>query len=497
MAPFFYVEAFGLYLGPLLFLIVLMMPASQSFTPAMRAVAASTCWIAAWWVMEAVPIPVTALLPLILYPLTGALTFAQTATSYSDANIFLFLGGFMIAAAMQRWDLHRRMALGIVSVVGTRPEMLILGFMVATGFLSMWISNTATAMMMLPIGLAVISQLAGLAQKEGLNVDVSPNRFGYGQVLMLAIAYSATIGGVATLIGTPPNAILAGAVSAIYGIEIGFADWMSYGLPISIIFMVIAWAYLTRSPAVKQLKGLKGGKDVVAKELRELGPLSKSELKVLVVFVLVVVSWITRGFLISRWLPQVNDAMISVMGAFVLFVLPVDLKKREFVLDWETAVKIPWGILLLFGGGISIAAGFTHSGLASWMGEQLAVLANAPMILVFLSVVTLVIFLTEVTSNTGTTSVMMPVMAALAMAMSVHPLGLMVTAATAASFAFMLPVATPPNAVVFGSGYLTIPQMAKAGVWLNIMGIILITLITYFWIPIAWGIDLSTFIPGF
>lgn len=440
---------------------------------------------------EAVPIPVTSLLPLILYPLTGALSFSSTAASYSDPNIFLFLGGFMLATAVQKWNLHQRIALMIVNFVGTRPEMLLLGFMVATGVLSMWISNTATAMMMLPIGLAVTGKLSQLAQREGIDMQLTPGKFGYGQALMLAIAYSASIGGVATLIGTPPNAIFAGAVRAIYDIEISFARWMSYGLPISTIFMVVTWAVLTRNPAVKSLGHLEGGREVVKEELQRMGPMSRAEIKVLVVFALVVLSWITRSFLLVHFLPNLTDAMIALAGAVILFVIPVDLRKGEFLLDWDTAVRIPWGILILFGGGIAIAAGFTESQLALWMGNQLEVLKGAPMFAVYLAVVAMVIFLTEVTSNTGTTSVMMPVMAALGVAMSIHPLGLMVVAATAASFAFMLPVATPPNAVVFGSGYLTIPQMARTGLRLNLLGILIITLITYFWVPIAWSMKMD------
>lgn len=487
LSSYLVMENIGLFLGPVLFVLLMQVPLTGSFTSPMRAVAASTTWMGAWWVTEAVPIPVTSLLPLLLFPLTGALSFSSTASSYADPNIFLFMGGFMLATAIQKWNLHQRIALLIVNLVGTRPEMLLLGFMVATGFLSMWISNTATAMMMLPIGLAVTAKLAELAEKEGIDMALTPQKFGYGQALMLGIAYSASIGGVATLIGTPPNAIFAGAVRAIYDIEITFAGWMLYGLPFSIIFMAVTWLMLSRIKPVKELQHLKGGREVVREELRRMGPISGPEIRVMVVFALVVTLWITRSFLLGDLLPDLNDAIIALGGAMLLFIIPVDLRQGQFLLDWDTAVRIPWGILILFGGGIAIAAGFTASELALWMGAQLEVLKGAPMVLVFLAVVTMVIFLTEVTSNTGTTSVMMPVMAALAVAMAVHPLGLMVTAATAASFAFMLPVATPPNAVVFASGYLTIPQMARVGFRLNVLGIIIITVITYFWVPIAWS----------
>ncbi len=496
LAPFTRLKSIGLYLGPLLFVLMLVLDPPAGMEATGRAVAATTVWMAVWWTTEAVPIPVTALLPLVLFPLSGALGFQAAAASYSDSNIMLFLGGFMLAAAIQKWNLHRRIALVIVALVGTRPERLILGFMAATGFLSMWISNTATAMMMLPIGLAVVGKLASLADARGMEIKVEAG-LGYGQVLMLSIAYSATIGGVATLIGTPPNAIFAGALNRMYGIKVSFAEWMVYGLPIALLFMGLAWLLLTRTPAVRNLRGLEGGKEVVTRELAEMGPLSGPEARVLAVFVLVAGGWILRGFVLARWLPTLNDAMLAIIGAILLFVVPAGGGNDENLLDWESALGIPWGILLLFGGGICIAAGFMETGLATWIGQQMGVLEGAHLLLVLAAVVTLVIFLTEVTSNTGTTSVMMPVMVALALAMQVHPIGLMITATTAASFAFMLPVATPPNAVVFASGYLTIPEMARAGLRLNLLGIVIITAVAYLWLPLAWGIDLTTFVPGF
>jgi len=482
-------QRYGLFAGPLLFLLLLIMPTPEGMSTDAQRILAGTAWMAVWWISEAIPIPVTSLLPIVLFPLTGAMPVGETTASYANPNVFLFMGGFMIAVCMEKWNLHRRIALLIINFVGTSPNNLILGFMVATGFLSMWISNTATTMMMLPIGLAVIYQVGNLVHEQGIKgIDTSKGKFNFGTCLMLCIGYSASIGGVATLIGTPPNIIFAGAAEEMFGVTIGFAHWMAFGFPISIVFMFLAWYYMTRFAYPTNLKDIPGSRQVIRSELKELGPTTKEEKLIAGVFIFVAVAWISRAFILVNYFPMINDALIAVLGAVVTFLIPVNLKKGQFLNDWETAVKVPWGILLLFGGGLAIAAGFSGSGLAEWIGLQLSILEGSSMLIIMLAVVALVIYLTEITSNTATTSMMMPIMAAMAVAMGVHPYAMMITAAAAASYAFMLPVATPPNAVIFGSGYITIPQMVKAGIWLNMLGVVVITLFAYYWLPVVFAL---------
>ncbi len=482
----------GLVMGPLFFILLLaFIPASDSFTLAMRSAVASTGWIAIWWLTEAVPIPATSLLPLLLFPLTGVMSFEQTATGYADSIVFLFLGGFMLAAAMQRWNLHRRIALTIVKAMGAQPARLIFGFMLATGFLSMWISNTATSMMLMPVGLAVILQVARLIKEQNLHIAVEAGKFSFGTALMLGIAYSASVGGMATLIGTPPNAIFASVAEATLDKNISFLDWMIFGFPLALVFIMVTWLYLIKYFKLGEIKGLEAGKEVIDEEIKQLGAMKHEERMVLAVFSLVALGWITRSLFFEDIFPALNDPMIAVFGALILFFLPSDISKGIFLLDWDTAVKIPWGILLLFGGGIAIAASFSESGLTGWLGNQLAVLQHTPPLLVIFGIFALVVFLSNVTSNTGTVSMILPVMIAMAGAMAVHPLGFMIVATSAASFAFILPVATPPNAVVFSSGYISIEQMARAGLGITLITITLLPLILYLWLPLVWGVGLS------
>src|SRR5690625_770395 len=484
------VQLLGLFLGPILFILTLSFFRPVDLSAEGVAILASTIWIATWWITEAVPIPVTSLLPLVLFPLTQGLDVKVTASSYGDETIFLFMGGFMIALTMEKWNLHRRIALTIISLIGTNMDRIVLGFMVATGFLSMWISNTATAMMMVPIGLAIIYQISD-ALKDDHTVDTSKENFGFGKALMLGIAYSASLGGIATLIGTPPNTLLAGAVNTMYGIELSFAKWMLFGVPLAWVFIFIAWIYLVKVAYPSKIKELPGGQTVITEEKKALGRASIEEKLVFTVFCLAAFSWITRSFFLSNFIDGLSDGVIAIAFAVILFIIPSISKPGDHLLDWETAVKLPWGILLLFGGGLAIAAGFVESGLSEWIGSQLAGLQGLNLFLVIMVVATLVIFLTEITSNTATASMMFPIMASLAVALGFHPYALMIAAAVAASCAFMLPVATPPNAVVFGSGYLRIPDMAKAGIALNIIGIILVSLTIYFYLPFVWGIDLT------
>lgn len=489
-------QLIGLILGPLLFALTLLFFSPEGLSDSGRAILASTLWIPVWWITEAIPIPATSLLPIILFPLTGGLEIGPTTASYGDDTIFLFMGGFMIALAMEKWDLHKRIALNIITFIGTSTQRIVLGFMVATGFLSMWISNTATAMMMVPIGLAIIYQVSE-SLKDDPSVDTSPENFSFGKVLMLGIAYSASLGGIGTLIGTPPNTLLAGAVSKLYDVQISFAQWMLFGVPIAWIFIFIAWFYLVKIAYPMKVKQLPGGRKVIQDQKKALGATSFEEKAVLVIFVLAALSWISRSFILAQWNDAINDAVIAMTASIILFIIPSVNKKGDHLLDWNTAVKLPWGILLLFGGGLAIAAGFVETGLAKWIGEQLTVLSGIGLYVILVAVVTLVIFLTEITSNTATSSMMYPIMASLALALGVHPYALMVSAGVAASCAFMLPVATPPNAVVFGSGYLRIPDMAKAGFWLNIIGVIIVPIAVFFLLPIVWGIDLTAIPESF
>ncbi|WP_077705418.1 SLC13 family permease [Virgibacillus dokdonensis] len=488
-------QLIGLIAGPLLFTITLLFFSPEDLSQQGLAVLASTIWVAIWWMTEAIPIPATSLLPIILFPLTGGLDIGTTTSSYGSDTIFLFMGGFMIALAMEKWNLHRRIALSIISVIGTNTNRIILGFMVATGFLSMWISNTATAMMMVPIGLAIIYQISD-ALKDDPSIDTSKENFAFGKALMLSIAYSASVGGIATLIGTPPNAALAGVINKMYGIELSFAKWMLFGVPIAWVFIFIIWFYLIKIAYPLKLKQLPGGKALIHQEKQKLGKPSAEEKAVFTVFILAALAWITRSFLLVQINPNINDAIIAMSAAILLFLLPSKNYKDTFLLDWNTAVKLPWGILLLFGGGLAVAAGFTQSGLSEWIGNQLTALQGIHIFIVLLVVAGLVIFLTEITSNTATANMMYPIMAALALALGVHPFVVMIAAGVASSCAFMLPVATPPNAVVFGSGYLRIPDMVKAGVALNIIGSILVTVAIYFLLPILWGINITE-VPDF
>lgn len=489
-------QLIGLALGPLLFFITLLFFKPEGLSPEGVAILASTMWIATWWITEAIPIPVTSLLPLVLFPLSGGLEVKSTASAYGDETIFLFMGGFMIALAMEKWNLHRRIALTIISAIGTNMDRIVLGFMVATGFLSMWISNTATAMMMVPIGLAIIYQISD-ALKDDPSIDTSKENFGFGKALMLGIAYSASLGGIATLIGTPPNTLLAGAINKMYGIELSFAKWMMFGVPLAWSFILITWVYLVKFAFPSKIKTLPGGRGIIDSEKKNLGKASTEEKIVFTIFVLAAFSWITRTFLLSKFIDGLSDGVIAMVFAILLFIIPSVNKKGDHLLDWNTAVKLPWGILLLFGGGLAIASGFVSSELSVWIGSQLSGLSGVHILVVILIVTTLVIFLTEITSNTATASMMYPIMASLAVALGFHPFALMIAAGVAASCAFMLPVATPPNAVVFGSGYLRIPDMAKAGFALNIIGIVLVTAAIYFLLPLLWGIDLTTIPESF
>lgn len=441
-----------------------------------------TLWIALWWVTEAVPISVTALLPIVLFPLTGALDLSTTTASYGHKYIFLYMGGFLLAIAIEKWSLHKRMALSIIQLIGTNVYNIILGFMVATAFLSMWISNTATAVMMLPIGMSIVSQL-----KDNPSTKENETMI-FGKALMLAIAYSASIGGMATLIGTPPNLVFAGYVQETYGIEISFWQWIKFGFPISVLLLIISWYYLTRKAFTFKQKEFPGGKAEINRLKKELGPMKREEKIVLGVFIFTAFCWITRSFLIENIIPGIDDTIIAMFSGILLFTLP-SKTPGEKIINWEEAVKMPWGIILLFGGGMALAAGFEVTGLAIWLGSQMTLLQALPLILLVVVIITSVNFITEMTSNLATTAMLLPILAPIAVGLGINPFMLMVATTVAASCAFMLPVATPPNAVVFGSGYLRIPDMIRAGIWMNVISIVLLTLMVYFILPLIWNFD--------
>ena len=486
----------GLWAGGIVFVLLLLLPAPEGLTTVGWRTAAAATLMAIWWMTEAIPIPATALIPLVLFPILGILTMPEAAAPYANEVIYLFLGGFLLALAVERWGLHRRIALGIMIRVGSGPRQLVLGFMVATAFLSMWISNTATTTMMLPIALAVGEMLRprrGSSSETGIDptVDASGEPYHFGIALMMGVAYAASIGGVATLIGTPPNAVFAGAAQEMLGVRIGFLQWMIVGVPVSVVMLPAAWAilvFLMHRPG--PTRG--DAEEVLERERSGLGPWSRGERIVGTVFLLTALGWLLRepkGALpgIATFAPRVLDSTIAMTAALLLFLIPVDFRKRIFALDWHTARKAPWGILILFGGGLSLARAMDQSGLASWIGGSVAGLADVPAWVLAMAVATLFVLVTEVTSNTASATMAMPVMAGAAAGLGAPPLVLMSTAALAASMAFMLPVATPPNAIVFSSGYLTIPQMARVGALLNVVSVIVVTVTATLLTPVLFG----------
>lgn len=469
----------GLILGPVLFAALLLLPLPTGMSPQGMKVAAVAVLMATFWITEAIAIPATALIPIALFPLLAVMPTAKVTAAYANHLIYLFLGGFLLAASIEKWQLHKRIALHTIQLVGVTPKRIILGFMLATAFLSAWISNTATAMLMMTIGLAVLRQTYSGTEQDSGEIPASS----FGTALMLGIAYAASIGGVATLIGTPPNAILAGIAEKNFGYTIGFAQWMMFGLPLSVVMLSLTWYYLTHFIMGKTNIELPGGRRAIRQQLKALGPMSPQEKKVLAVFVFVAVAWIFRGLVEIDYLKNVTDSSIAIFAALLLFMIPADWQKGEFLLDWSTAVRIPWDIIVLFGGGFALASGFESSGLTQWIAAELVVLQGAGLVMTVLAVVLIVIFLTEVTSNTATASLVVPVIGAFALAVQIHPLYLMVAVAIAASFAFMLPVATPPNAIVFSTRQISIAQMAKAGIWLNLCGSLIITACVVLLIP--------------
>ena len=476
--------------GPVAALVIWILIDLEPGNPSVSLMAGVAVWMAIWWMTEAVPLAATALLPIVLFPLLGIMSGRDVAPIYFNHIILLFLGGFLVALAMERWGLHRRIALRVLLLFGSRPDGLLLGFMVATAFLSMWISNTATTMMMVPIVASVIATL-----------DVGSGRLATG--LLLGVAYSASIGGAATLVGTPPNLSLARILTIQFpdAPDIAFGQWMVFGVPVSICFLAVVWLVLSRMYA--RDADLSLDRSGLEEDYRSLGPMGREERSVLIVFVSLALLWVFRrdlqlGFVtVPGWsalLPHpayLNDGVVAIALALVLFVLPSRESESGRVLDWSVAERLPWHIVLLFGGGFALAQGFVDSGLSAWLGARLVGLKSIHPILLVASVCLLITFLTELTSNTATAEMFLPILAALAVAVQVNPLLFMVPATLSCSFAFMLPVATPPNAIIFGTDRVRIRDMARTGIWLNLTGVVIVTAAVALLGPVALGIDLT------
>ena len=468
----------GFILGLLIFIGMSLSPSPEGLSNVGWSVAAIVTLMAIWWATEAIPVPVTALLPLALFPLIGVTSFKEAAIPYANPNIYLFLGGFMLALAIERSGLHKRMALHMIIAAGSSGPKLIGGFMLVAALISMFVMNTSTTLMLLPIGLAVCSVVAntitGITEKEKKFFDTS---------LMLGIAYAATIGGMSTLVGTAPNIVFSAFMQETYGIEISMIQWMTLGVPLAIVMLCSAWVILTKFVFPTSFVTSDETKMHLRNMLSEQGPLSKDEKKISIVFGLTALAWMFRTILDNYEIfSGLTDAGIAIISAILLFMIPSSSSKGE-LLDWSHSDKLPWGLLILFGGGLSIAAQINSSGLGIWIGEGISVLSTVPPIFLILAVAALIIFLTEVTSNVATTSTFLPVFGAVAVGIGVLPVSLTVPVCLAASCAFMLPVATPPNAIVYGSGKFTIATMMKAGFALNIIGIFVVTLFAYYLAP--------------
>lgn len=474
----------GLVLGPAVFLLMYFFFKPQGLTPAGVAALASTVWIAIWWVTEAVPIPVASMLPILLFPALNLGKMKDVLAPYAEPTIYLFLGGFVVAVAIEKWNLHKRVALAIINAVGTSPSRIVLGFMLSTGIISAFISNTATSMMMLPIGLAVISQLYSLQTKGEIAPGAVP-KTNFAALIMLAIAYASSIGGVGSIIGTPPNAVMVGVAAKTLKVDIGFFQYMLVGMPVFLVFTFIAW-FIMLKVMPPEFKEIQGSKEFIRQQLKDLGPISNEEWKVLGVFVMTAGLWITYPFFLKTVIPGIDDTMVAIFGALSLFLIPSS-KKGEFLLGPKALNKIPWDILLLFGAGFAVSSVFNTTGVANWMAGWLKGLGGIHYFFIVLAVVVLMVVLTEFTSNTAIATLFMPIMVSVAGALKLSPIGLMMVASLGSSLAFMMPAGTPPNAIAFASGYVTMRQMIKVGFWLNLASIITITLFGYFWIPIVWG----------
>jgi sodium-dependent dicarboxylate transporter 2/3/5 len=487
---------FAFIIAPLIFIILVFFSDLEPGKPEVTYTLAIAILMAIWWITEIIPLAVTSLLPVILFPLLGVMDGKDVSATYFNHVIFLFIGGFLVALAMQRWDLHKRIALKLLIFAGASPGRILLGFMLATAFLSMWISNTATAMMMIPILVSVISKLEESLDKQSISK--------YSIGLLLGVAYSASVGGIATLVGTPPNLSFARIFQIMFpeAPEVSFANWFLFAAPVSVIFFIIIWVYLMLLFKPKKGVWINNGKEVFKKQYHDLGPLSYEERFVFIDFILLAILWLSRSdlqfgnLIIPGWSnlfsnPEyINDGTVAILMSVLLFFIPSKNEKGTKLMNWETAAKIPWNIVLLFGGGFALANGFKESGLSIWFGEQLSWVVNYhPIVIIFIIAITMT-FLTELTSNTATTEMLLPILAGLSVSTNMHPLLFMLPATLSASMAFMLPVATPPNAIIFGSGKIRVAHMARAGLWLNLIGAVLVTLATYYYSRMIFGFDI-------
>ena len=477
-------QRIGLWLGPIVCALMVLTADSQSTMGADAwMVAGVGIWMATWWSTEAIPVPATAFLPLVLFPMIEVAPIRAVAQSYSHPTIYLFMGAFILALAVEKWTLHRHIALWVLSRTGTDARQLILGFMVAGALLSMWMTNTSTTMMLLPIAVSVsalvIEKAVGATDSEKRQFQVA---------LLLALAYATTIGGMSTLIGTPPNAFLAGFMEETYGIQIAFVDWFLIGLPLAIVLLPTGWFLLTRVAFQVDIPASPEGSSVIRTMKSELGQMSSAEQRVGLIFLSVILLWMTRSWLSDfPMLAGLSDAGIVMAAALLLFVVPNGTGDGGALMQWEDLTRLPWGVLVLFGGGLALAAQVSSSGLAVWLGESLVPLTSMGMLVLVVAAAGLVVFLTELTSNLATTATLLPVIAAMAASSGIDPLVLCVPVTLAASCAFMLPVATPPNAIVFSSGVLTIPQMIRAGFMMNIVAMIVLTILAMVAVPAVFG----------
>ncbi|MEM1115230.1 MAG: DASS family sodium-coupled anion symporter [Bacteroidota bacterium] len=485
----------GVWGGLAALALVLVLPAPEGLEPAAWRAAGVALLMAIWWMTEALPIAATALVPVALFPLLEVASIREAGASYAHPIIFLFLGGFLLAKGLERWNLHRRIALRVIAAVGTEPRRIVLGFMLAAGLLSMGISNTATAVMMLPIALSVVD----LARRDDVGTAAEDHTFAL--TLMLGVAYACSVGGLGTLIGTPTNALLAGFVEETYGVEISFAGWMALGVPLVAVGLATVYLVLTRVIFPLRLEGIPGGQAFIREQLAALGPLSTPERRVALVFGGVAVLWMVRP-LLQTVVPGASDGGLAILGAVLLFALPAGAASGAEgaasgarLLDWATARTLPWGILLLFGGGLSLAGAISETGLAAWIGAQLALVGALPTWALVAVVVVVIVLLTELTSNVATAAAFLPVLAALATSVGAAPGLLLVAATVAASCAFMLPVATPANAIAYGSGHVSMAEMAKAGVWLNVVFVVLVTAVAVLAVPALSGTALPALQP--
>ncbi len=463
-------QTIGLIAGPVAALLLGVLFAPDDLGSAGQRTAAIAAWMAIWWATEAVPFAVTALLPLIFFPLLGVDNIRTTAKPYASPIIFLFLGGFIVALTIERWNLHKRIALSIFRLAGTHARGLVGSIMLAAGLISMWMSNTATTLMLLPIAVSII---AVVHQSMPELSDIQKRNFAI--TMVLGLAYGATIGGVATIIGTPPNGMLLGFMDENFGYKIGFAQWMMVGIPVSLTLLPVCWLILTRFAYPVTFSATTKTTEHINKLRLDLGPITVPEVRIGTIFCLLALSWAFRKPIAEiTGLNGLSDAGIALAAAVLVFVVPSGNKTQRVLLTWEQAARLPWGILLMFGGGLSLAAAVSSSGLAEWLGNSLAGLSAVHFAALVLAAITLVIFLTELTSNMATTATFLPVMAALALRLDQDVLLLVVPVTLAASCAFMLPIATAPNAIAFSSNLVSVPQMARAGLLLNLIAIVLL-----------------------